>query len=313
MTTENWITVAGLAASAIISAAGLYLAPKLAIRAALRSRMTIKGPNNNAFFRFAERQPEVLKAIDQIAVGFTNLFTAVTKPESSVETETLFLLSSAIYTEYEEIVTLATSDYGFGATKLLRALYERIATTLYLMKNPGKVMQFKEYSDVHWYKLLAEADRNGTGKQLSDDRRKEIMSNLEAVRARFSSYACDKCKDKEELRGSWTRLPPPDQASQLHEQLRLLSFHGYLMPTFFLHTTDWGISRQLVHYVDGTKMFRHPALERDYAEKAIVVASNLMRFFAAGFSEFFKLNLDKECANIQQAIDSIGNELRPAP
>jgi uncharacterized protein DUF5677 len=270
--------------------------------------VTVQLPNNNAFADFAKRHLSVLQALDDMAAGFESLFVAVNKPDSSTETETLFFLASAAYTEFEEVIVLATSGYGSGATKLLRALYERTITAQYLMQRPDKVQQFIDYSHVHWHKLLAEADSSGVGKQLSGERRKEIEDNLDGVRARFTETVCKPCQ-KTRLQSSWTSKPIPSQAAEIHDDLRLLCFSAYLMPTFFLHTTHWGVSQQVIHWGDGTKQLHNREAELKYADKAIALACNLMAHFASSYNAFFKLDCEAHCTKIADAVNLIGKEL----
>jgi hypothetical protein len=47
------------------------------------------------------------------------------------------------------IVLLATHGYGIGAMKLLRPLYERVVSALYLMDHPDEVRDFADYADIH--------------------------------------------------------------------------------------------------------------------------------------------------------------------
>ena len=88
-------------------------------------------PDGREFAMFREQFPTVLEALDDIAVGYHALMTALEEQESSKVTEILFLLVGSSYTEFEEVLMLALNGYGSGATKLLRALYERTVTTQY--------------------------------------------------------------------------------------------------------------------------------------------------------------------------------------
>jgi len=270
--------------------------------------MNIQLPNNGAFARFSKWHVGVLKALDEMSDAYIVLLSAVQKPENSKETETIFFLAGAIQTEFEEVVTLATNGYGSGATKLLRSLYERTVTAQYLMKKPEKIQQFLNFTHIHWHKLLQEADENGVGEQLNRERREEIEANFKTVERDFTEVVCKSC-NKTRLQMSWTKKPVPSQASEIETELRLLCFPAYLMPTFFLHTTDWGIKQQIVNHADGKKELHNAGFEWMYADKAIALASTLMAYFLFNFNVFFKLGLDGECEKVRQAVHQISREL----
>jgi hypothetical protein len=266
-------------------------------------------PDPKEFSHFRERYTSVLKALDDIAGGYEALFTLIQQQDSSKVNDILFLLVGAAHTEYEEILVLALNGYGSGATKLLRALYERTVTAQYLMKNPNKIQQFIDFTHVHWYKLLREADTNGVGEHLSKARRQEIETNFKEVENDFTEIVC-KPWNKERLQGSWTKKPLPTQAREISDTLGMLCFQGYLMPTFFLHTTFWGISQQIHEHEHGTKELHNRQMERDHATSAIVLACNLMAHLAENTVLFYKLDAKEHCAKIADATGLIGKELR---
>ena len=118
-------------------------------------------PDGKEFRLLKQKHPSLPASLDDVADGFTTLFIAIQKRNSSRTGDIHFLLTGAAYTEFEEILVLALNGYGSGATKLLRALYERTETTQYLMSHPNKIQQFINYTDVHWQKLLREAESMG--------------------------------------------------------------------------------------------------------------------------------------------------------
>jgi hypothetical protein len=209
----------------------------------MNDEMVANFPDGTEFARFKENFPPGLKGLDEIAAGYHDIMSALEEQESNRNNEFLFLMVGACYTEYEEILLLALNGYGSGATKLLRALYERVVTGMYLMRNPKKIQQFIEYTYVHWHKLLIEADTTGVAQSLSPERREEIVNDFRKVEAQFTETVCKPCK-KTRLRGSWTKKPVPSQAREVAEELGLLCFQSYLIPTFFLHTTFWGTTRK---------------------------------------------------------------------
>jgi hypothetical protein len=263
-------------------------------------------PNGDDFAAFTQRHPAVLRGLDEMAVGFTGLLSLVEQQNLS-EVNTIVLLLGASWREFEEILVLALNGYGSGAFKLLRALYERTVTTQYLMKFPNKLSQFSDFSHVHWHKLLADADQTGVGAKLPRHRRDEIESNFARVRDQFMEIVCRPC-DKTRLQVSWTKKPVPTQAREIHEQLAQICFQSYLMPTFFLHTTRWGITKQMKEHPDGTRELHNESVESHYASRAIIFGSTLMTHLAHATSSFFSVG-EAECKTIEMAAGTITKEL----
>ena len=264
-------------------------------------------PDGKDFTDFKNRHPAVLRALDEMAVGFTGLMGLIKEQKLSEVNTILFLLFGASWREFEEILVLAMNGYGSGAMKLLRALYERTVTTQYLMKSPNKVRQFSDFSHVHWHKLLTDADQTGVAAELSKQRRDEIEANFAKVKDEFTEIACKPCK-KTRLQGSWTKKPVPTQAREIHEQLGQICFQGYLMPTFFLHTTLWGITQQMKEHPNGTVELHNVSVESHYASRAIIFGATLMTHLADATSRFFSLG-DAERKAIEHAVGIITQEL----
>ena len=273
-------------------------------------------PDGKEFTLFRETHPNVLRSMDEVAGGYAQIMLAMEQLDSNRDNEILFLMVGACYTEYEEILLLWLNGYGSGGTKLLRALYERVVTVLYLTKNPQKIQQFIDYTHVHWNKLLIEADTNGVAQELNEERRKEIVTNFEAVKNQFSEPRCSEktCKNfgKTQLQLSWTKKPVPTQAREVVPELGLLCFQTYMMPTFFLHTTLWGISQQIKEHENGRRELHNKEMERGYAQKAVLLSSVLMGHLASGLLEHFKFEMRETSERMMEAIKSIGRELSKA-
>ncbi len=242
-----------------------------------------------------------------MAAGFTGLINLLEKQQTSDVNEMMYLLLGASWREFEEVLVLAQNGYGSGGMKLLRALYERTVTAQYLMKHPDKVKQFKDFTHVHWHKLLLDAYQSGIGAKLPKERREEIENNFKAVEGQFTEVACKPC-NKNRLQGSWTKKPIPTQAREIHEQLGHICFQSYLMPTFFLHTTDWGIKKQMTARADGTRELHADGAESFYAERAIVFGATLMTHLADGIAQFYSFG-ESERKTIEDAVGAITQDL----
>jgi hypothetical protein len=146
---------------------------------------------------------------------------------------------------------------------------------------------------------------------VSNNRRDEIESGFAEVEEDFTEFVCKKC-NKTALQGSWTKKPVPTQASEVNEGLTTLCFYGYLMPTFFLHTTLWGISQQMKQHEDGRFELHNRESERKHADLAIFIASNLIGLLAISTVNFYKLAAEEAAKKITDAVNAIGNKLMPS-
>ena len=132
-------------------------------------------------------------------------------------------------------------------------------------------------------------------------------NNFANVKEEFTEIACKPCK-KTRLQGSWTKKPVPTQAREIHEQLGQICFQGYLMPTFFLHTTLWGITQQMKEHLDGTVELHNVSVESHYASRAIIFGATLMTHLADATSRFFSVG-EAERKAIEHAVGIITQEL----
>lgn len=83
---------------------------------------------------------------------------------------------------------------------------------------------------------------------------------------------------------------------------------GYLLPTFFLHTTHWGITKQMKEYPDGTRELCNESVESHYASRAIIVGSALMTHLGDATSSFSSVR-EPERKVIEQVVGIITQEL----
>ncbi len=60
----------------------------------------------------------------------------------------VFGLAHQAADDFYDVVLLGTHGYGIGAQKLLRPLYERVVSALYLIEHPDEVQYFNDYADI---------------------------------------------------------------------------------------------------------------------------------------------------------------------
>jgi hypothetical protein len=100
----------------------------------------------------------------------------------------------------------------------------------------------------------------------------------------------------------------PTQARELNEQLGTICFQSYLMPTFFLHTTDWGITKQTKQHPNGMRELHNEGSESYYAHRAIIFGATLITHLADATTTFYATG-ETERKAIEQAVETITKEL----
>jgi hypothetical protein len=130
-------------------------------------------------------------AVDELVHAHSTCFELLpsAKPDGQ-EQNVLYLLAASCLKEFEEICLLAGNGYGTGATKLLRAFYERVVTFSYLALKPDKVQQFIDYTDVHSRKMLDETEKIHANTDLAPEKIRVINETFENSRERFTEYVC---------------------------------------------------------------------------------------------------------------------------
>jgi len=236
---------------------------------------------------FAKTYEAVLRPITE---AHDTLLAFLQRVDPSGQQQTvLHMLGQCVLKEFEEILLLAGNGYGSGCLKLLRALYERVVTLGYLAQNPEKVQQFIDYSDVHWHKLIAEAQAVHSEAPLAAERVQDIEARFDAVRENFTETLCKVCGTKK-LQISWTKAPIHTQASKVHEMLRNILFNAYLRPTFFLHTTYFGITQLTQLTPEGKLGMMSRNIEHLAARDALALAHLLLLQAMDSLNTVFKLN-----------------------
>jgi hypothetical protein len=97
---------------------------------------------------------------------------------------------------------------------------------------------------------------------------------------------------------SWTKAPVPEQASQVNEQLRILCFNAYLRPTFYLHTTFYGITMQAERTEQGKLRLFGTDLQREHAREVLDLAHLLVVQVIDVLNTFFKLGKEEQVAAV---------------
>ncbi|HEV2315181.1 MAG TPA: DUF5677 domain-containing protein [Candidatus Acidoferrales bacterium] len=159
----------------------------------------------------AEEQADFLKRHDLFMTRFPNLRrtfeAAFTRQFSSAEPvdRVVFSLGRLCVEDFMEILVLSGNGYGIGALKILRGMYERAITGLYLHVKPEEAENFIDYYWVGQHKLALSVIETFGEESLPKDKLAETLSMYEQIKDRFMVTACRKCETKQ-LNHTWSKL-----------------------------------------------------------------------------------------------------------
>ena len=237
---------------------------------------------------FAETNSAAMETVTAAHAATLDLLKSARTKAETTKQKTVLALGLACLKEFEEILLLCGNGFGSGATKLLRALFERVTTLGYLAKHPDKVQQFIDYTPVHWHKLLTEAEKKHEKVGLPEEEIAKIKSGFEKVKANYRE-TCENC-GKERVQGSWTKKPVPEMAEDVDKDLRRLYFNAFLKPTFLLHATYFGVV-QVAGISEGGKVgFFGRSNERELAKDTLATAHLLLIIMGIALNGFFALD-----------------------
>ena len=93
---------------------------------------------------------------------------------------------------------------------------------------------------------------------------------------------------------SWTKADMKTMASKVDAQIRQFCYNAYLMPTFHLHTTHWGIVNQSDVGESGKLRFSSVKVQETAAQTAFEQAFILLMQMMSALSGSFDLNMGKQ-------------------
>lgn len=159
----------------------------------------------------AEEQADFLERHDLFMRRFPNLQrtfeAAFIRQFSSAEPadRVVFSLGRLCIEDFMEILVLSGNGYGIGALKILRGMYEKAITALYLHAKPEEAENFLDYYWIAQHKLAQAVIETFGEEVLPKDKLEETYKMYEQVKDKFMVTACRKC-DSKQLNHTWSKL-----------------------------------------------------------------------------------------------------------
>jgi len=199
----------------------------------------------------------------------------------------IFILGRCCVEDFFEIILLAGNGSGIAAAKVLRGLYERAVTMVYLINHPEEVQRFLDYSHVAEYKLMQAILENNGEEAISKDVRDSRESRFNAVKDNYMIEYCKTCKAKR-MNHTWSKLDIVSMAKKT-PWLKKYLVPGYYIPMSYAHSTVHSMLARLEANPEGGLNFSAGAQPRQ-ADESLKTAHILLLYIIREQLKHFKLN-----------------------
>ena len=221
-------------------------------------------------------------------VGPNLLGLSIEVVETSLE-KVAFALGRLAVEDFMEILLVAGNGYGVAGLKLLRSMFERMVTMMYLIRHPDEVENFLGFHWVHLRKTVNHLKATGgdPAKYYSTAELADLATQYQSVRPRYE-ILCE-CGRSRGL-PAWTKRDMATLTRDVGLEASYLTL--YVWPTFQVHTTTSGMVLRLEETSDGV-LFRAGA-QRQEADNAALAGHTCMAIVLEEQNRFFSLGIDVE-------------------
>jgi hypothetical protein len=203
-----------------------------------------------------------------------------------------FALGRVCVEDFWELLLLAGNGYGIGAYKMLRALYERAVTLLYLQAHPEHIDDFLDYDIVTKHKLGRKIRETGYPVPgLTDEVLEKNREAFDTVKERFMVTACEKCETKR-LNHTWSKLDLVAMANTT--PLKKWLVPAYYVPMYHTHSTATAIFARL--QPDGSGF--NPDSQPEEATRALRYGHEIILYVLKAQNDHFKMQALGETLDI---------------
>ncbi len=251
--------------------------------------------------RIDVRVPGAIDAVNRYS-DLTGQIASTSVLLKSLADKIIFGLSRVCIEESQEILLLAANEYSSGASKLLRGLYERTVTMLYLQKHPEKAERFQHYATIQEHRALAAARKLFSDEQIDGAWRDvcttAVDSSYAKFKAEFQKTKCKNCKTTE-LAHSWD-VDLGTMADRVGQGLPDLYLGSYTVPTLHAHATFASVYVNIRESEDRVVYnYKHSDAEIDLC---IIQVFTLMHRLCAAVTTVYGLPFGNEVEKFGQSL-----------
>lgn len=220
----------------------------------------------------------------------------------------IFYLGRMAADDFGEICTLSGNGRGFGSYKIVRGMYERVVTAMYIAGRPSESRAFVESSSIAKLNYLSRLLKAvpEMKERYNDEFMRRIRADAAAAQAERKKSTCSKC-GQPITQDAWTRVSLDVMARAVEPSLEVLYPQFYLEGTAQSHANMLGIERRLIQK-DGGYIYKD--ISEDEARFALHLGHHLMVKLLSMQNSYFNLGFDTE---VQDRIDAFVSIWGKAP
>jgi|SRR5579859_958492 len=214
----------------------------------------------------------------------------------------IFMYGRLCCEDFFEILLCSGNGYGQAATKLVRGLYERAVTLLYLQEHPEYMEDFLDFHHISQRKLLLAIKETMGGDVIPEEVSADVEQRYQELKEKFMVTHCATCGTKR-LNHTWNKLDFVATAKKT--TLWQIIVPGYYLPLRQAHSTVGSLFSRLEETEGGGVGFI-PTAQRDAADDALAMAHNILLLVLGVQEERFKVpNLKEQLAVCKQDLMDI--------
>lgn len=244
--------------------------------------------------QFSERYIKFLECVPNLKVAVDTIFQA-SRTKNSAQRVIWGLARLALDDEFQVIVLTCANGYSSFAKQPLRALFEKVVTLFYLIKNPGESKLYQNYRYVLQYRQL---QRLPNVKRSAADKRQ--------IRRNYKNHSHDYPN-----KSRWNRMTIPEMAKEvgIPEDFIELAYYNALQEA---HPTLISMLRRFHWDEDGSLWWNDLPPVEDSA-LALKIAHFFVLEALEAVKEYFKVkNADKVLAECMSDYFQAWNITPPA-
>jgi Family of unknown function (DUF5677) len=232
---------------------------------------SVRFGNPDQWRAFGERNQRFLSAFDKLRSTLEQVFLRTLPAPSKID-RFVFAMGRLAVDDFMEILAMCGNAEAWGAQKLLRTMFERVVTLLWLQRDPTRLDDYLDFFWISEWKLLNAIETTFEPGLVSPERVREVRERYEQVKARFQTMRCENCGHAR-LSVSWS---PKDLITMAREvDLKMFIVPAYYLPLAQGHPTMQGLLSRL-EWTEEDGLTFGPRLDPSLADRVLLAAHGLL-------------------------------------
>lgn len=207
----------------------------------MMDNLEVRFGSSSEWKAFASRHERFLQHFGTLRTAFENVFLRTIESSKPIDLF-VFIAGRLAVDDFLEILLVCGNAEASAANKILRPMFERLVTLMYLHKHPEEVDAYLDYYWVSQHKLITAINKTFPSAQLDEEKVRETEQRFREVKGKYSMTLCKVCKS-ERPTVSWT---PKDMVTMATEVgLGDLVVPAYYLPMQHTHPTVKGMLERL--------------------------------------------------------------------